>query len=158
MTENLVNNDSVSKLLEIIPRKDHDKIRQICQDLVISEVPTGQQYKLGPGPELFEASVTRKGLEHIYPYLLDKNETISIIKVLETIKKDYDWVGNYEEFKIHEDLEMASKLGEAYHKKEKDPDMETGFKMLQERKLKLREMFTRDEIDVIPSAAKFRIF
>jgi hypothetical protein len=42
-------------------------------------------------------------------------------------------IGNYAEFR-----------------KEKDPGMENAFKLLQDRKAKLRMMFTQEELDVIP--------
>ena len=38
MAENLVNDESLNKLLETIPRRDHDKIKHLCDGLSITEV------------------------------------------------------------------------------------------------------------------------
>jgi len=36
-------------------------------------------------------------------------------------------------------------------KKEKDPDLERSYRLLQERKTKLKKMFSQDEVDAIPA-------
>jgi hypothetical protein len=153
MPENLVNSGSISKLLEVIPRRDHDKIRQLSEELFISVVP------IEADESKFETeisvTVSKKGIQFVYAFIHNKSETIPLVQVLESIKRDYESADDYDEFKIHADLFMTSKMGEVWEKKSEKSDIESLFNLVRERKVKISKMFTRDEIESIPSEARF---
>lgn len=116
MPENLVNSGSISKLLEVIPRRDHDKIRQLSEELFISVVPIeADESKFET--EISEVTVNKKGIQFVYAFIHNKSETIPLVQVLESIKRDYESADDYVEFKIHADLFMASKMGKVWQKK-----------------------------------------
>jgi len=50
---------------------------------------------------------------------------------------------------------MTSKMGEVWEKKSEKSDIESLFNLVRERKVKISKMFTRDEIESIPSEARF---
>jgi hypothetical protein len=50
---------------------------------------------------------------------------------------------------------MTSKMGEVWEKKSEKSDIESLFNLVGERKVKISKMFTRDEIESIPSEARF---
>jgi hypothetical protein len=154
MPENLVNSGSISKLLEVIPRRDHDKIRQLCEELFISVVPIeADESKFET--EISEVTVSKKGIQFVYAFIHNKSETIPLVQVLESIKRDYESADDYDEFTIHADLFMASKMGKLWQKKSENSDIESLFNLVHERKVKISKMFTRDEIESIPSEARF---
>jgi hypothetical protein len=154
MPENLVYSGSISKLLEVIPRKDHDKIRQLCEELFISVVPIeADESKFET--EISEVTVSKKGIQLVYAFIHNKSETIPLVQVLESIKRDYESADDYDEFKIHADLFMTSKMGEVWEKKSEKSDIESLFNLVRERKVKISKMFTRDKIELIPSEARF---
>jgi hypothetical protein len=154
MPENLVNNGSISKLLEVIPRRDHDKIRQLSEELFISVVPIeADESKFET--EISEVIVSKKRIQFVYAFIHNKSETIPLVQVLESIKRDYESADDYNEFKIHADLFMTSKIGEVWEKKSEKSDIESLFNLVRERKVKISKMFTRDEIELIPSEARF---
>jgi hypothetical protein len=154
MPENLVNNESISKLLEVIPRRDHDKIRQLCEDLFISVVPIEEDESKFE-TEISEVTISKKGIQFVYAFIHNKSETIPLVQVLESIKRDYGSADDCNKFKIHADLFMTSKIGEVWQKKSENSDIESLFNRVQERKVKISKMFTRDEIESIPSEARF---
>ena len=154
MPENLVNSGSISKLLEVIPRRDHDKIRQLSEELFISVVPIeADESKFET--EISEVTVSKKAIQFVYAFIHNKSETIPLVQVLESIKRDYESADDYDEFKIHADLFMTSKMGEVWEKKSEKSDIESLFNLVRERKVKISKMFTRDEIESIPSEARF---
>jgi hypothetical protein len=154
MPENVVNNESISKLLEVIPRRDHDKIRQLCEDLFISVVPIEEDESKFE-TEISEVTISKKGIQFVYAFIHNKSETIPFVQVLESIKRDYESADDCNKFKIHADLFMTSKIGEVWQKKSENSDIESLFNRVQERKVKISKMFTRDEIESIPYEARF---
>jgi hypothetical protein len=154
MPENLVNSGSISKLLEVIPRRDHNKIRQLCEELFILVVPIeADESKFET--EISEVTVSKKRIQFVYAFIHNKSETIPLVQVLESIKRDYESADDYDEFKIHADLFMTTKLGEVWEKKSEKSDIESLFNLVRERKVKISKMFTRDEIESIPSETRF---
>lgn len=80
MPENLVNSGSISKLLEVIPRRDHDKIRQLSEELFISVVPIeADESKFET--EISEVTVSKKGIQFVYAFIHNKSETIPLVQV-----------------------------------------------------------------------------
>jgi hypothetical protein len=154
MPENLVNSGSISKLLEVIPRRDHNKIRQLCEELFILVVPIeADESKFET--EISEVTVSKKRIQFVYAFIHNKSETIPLVQVLESIKRDYESADDYDDFKIHADLFMTTKLGEVWEKKSEKSDIESLFNLVRERKVKISKMFTRDEIESIPSETRF---
>jgi hypothetical protein len=135
MPENLVNSGSISKLLEVIPRRDHDKIRQLSEELFILVVPIeADESKFET--EISEVTVSKKGIQFVYAFIHNKSETIPLVQVLESIKSDYESVDDYDEFKIHADLFMTSKMGEVWEKQSKNSDLEICLILCKEGKSK----------------------
>jgi len=71
---------------------------------------------------------------------------------MEPIKEYENASKNYDEFKRKWDLENKKRIINYDElKKEKDPDLESSYRLLQERKTKLKKMFSQDEVDAIPA-------
>ena len=59
---------------------------------------------------------------------------------------------SYNEFKRKWDLDNARRISNYDElKKEKDPELERAYTILQERKTKLKNMFSQDEVDALPA-------
>lgn len=160
MAENLVNDESLNKLLETIPRRDHDKIKHLCDGLSITEVLV---QGVDPAFEsvISELTISKKDCQFTYGYIHYKYETISILKVLESIKRDYETPDDYDQFKKHMDFKMMADrtgkilLNPKHHLN--DDETKRLFNTVNGRKTQIRKMFFLDEIEVIPSESKFEI-
>jgi hypothetical protein len=72
--------------------------------------------------------------------------------VLQWIKRDITLTDSYDEFKRKWDLDNARRISNYDElKKEKDTELERAYTVLQERKTKLKKMFSQNEIDSIPA-------
>jgi hypothetical protein len=157
MNENLVTRDSIEDLLKSIPEKNRDVIRKLVEDLFISEafmVPI-KEYENATknyNRNFFDVTVRRRGEELVYPDLHENSISVPLLKVLQWIKRDLPLTDSYDEFKRKWDLENKKRIINYDElKKGKDPDLERSYRLLQERKTKLKKMFSQDEVDAIPA-------
>jgi len=157
MKENLVTHDSIEELLKSIPQKNRDVIRKLVEDLFISEafmepIKEYENANKNYSRNFFDVTVSRRGDELVYPDLHENSISVPLLKVLEWIKRDLSFTYSYDEFKRKWDLENKKRIINYDElKKEKDPDVERSYRLLQERKTKLKKMFSQDEVDAIPA-------
>ena len=157
MNENLVTHDSIEELLKSIPQKNRDVIRKLVEDLFISEafmepIKEYENANKNYSRNFFDVTVSRRGDELVYPDLHENSISVPLLKVLEWIKRDLSFTYSYDEFKRKWDLENKKRIINYDElKKEKDPDVERSYRLLQERKTKLKKMFSQDEVDAIPA-------
>jgi hypothetical protein len=156
MNENLVTHDSIEDLLKSIPQKNRDVIRKLVEDLFISEafmepIKEYENANKNYSRNFFDVTVRRRGEEVVYPDLHENSISVPLFKVLEWIKSDISLTDSYDEFKRKWDLENKKRIINYDElKKEKDPDVERLYRLLQQRKTKLKKMFSQDEVDAIP--------
>jgi hypothetical protein len=157
MKENLVTHDSIEELLKSIPQKNRDVIRKLVEDLFISEafmepIKEYENANKNYSRNFFDVTVSRRGDELVYPDLHENSISVPLLKVLQWIKRDLSFTYSYDEFKRKWDLENKKRIINYDElKKEKDPDVERSYRLLQERKTKLKKMFSQDEVDAIPA-------
>jgi hypothetical protein len=159
LNENLVSTKSIEELLKNIPEEYHDTIKNICEGLFISESLSKSvdrsyysEEEKKKEVEFYDVIVRKGDVEHTYIDIHNKSDTISVLKVLQWIKRDLSWTDNYEEFKRDFDNGMAKRiLNYDEFRKEKDPGMENAFRVLQERKAQLSKVFNREDLKGIPS-------
>ena len=157
MNENLVTHDSIEDLLKSISQKDRDVIRKLVEDLYISEafmepIKEYENANKNYSRNFFDVTVSRRGDELVYPDLHENSISVPLLKVLEWIKRDLSFTYSYDEFKRKWDLENKKRIINYDElKKEKDPDVERSYRHLQERKTKLKKMFSQGEVDAIPA-------
>jgi hypothetical protein len=161
MNENLVTHDSIEDLLKSIPQKNRDVIRKLVEDLFISEafmepIKEYENASKNYNRNFFDVTVRRRGEELVYPDLHENSISVPLLKVLQWIKRDLPLTDSYDEFKRKWDLENKKRIinyDELKKEKdqEKDPDLERSYRLLQERKAKLKKMFSQDEVDAIPA-------
>ena len=157
MNENLVTHESIEDLLKIIPEKNRDVIRKLVEDLFISEsfmepVEDYENITKYYNRNFFDVTVRRRGEELVYPDLHENSIGVPLLKVLQWIKRDITLTDSYDEFKRKWDLDNARRISNYDElKKEKDPELERAYTVLQERKTKLKKMFSQNEIDSIPA-------
>ena len=157
MNENLVTHDSIEDLLKSIPQKNRDVIRKLVEDLLISEafmepIKEYENANKNYSRNFFDVTVRRRGEELVYPDLHENSISVPLLKVLQWIKKDLSLTDSYDEFMRKWDLENKKRIINYYEfKKEKDPNVERSYRLLQERKTKLKKMFSQDEVDAIPA-------
>ena len=100
----------------------------------------------------FNVTVRRRGEELVYPDIHENSISIPVLKVLQWIKRDLTLSDSYDEFKRKWDLDNARRISNYNElKKEKDTELERAYTVLQERKTKLKKMFSQNEIDSIPA-------
>ncbi|MDW0213043.1 MAG: hypothetical protein QOA16_02530, partial [Nitrososphaeraceae archaeon] len=157
MNENLVTHDSIEDLLKSIPQKNRDVIRKLVEDLFISEafmepIKEYENANKNYSRNFFDVTVSRRGDELVYPDLHENSISVPLLKVLQWIKRDLSLTDSYDEFKRKWDLENKKRIINYDElKKQKDPDVERSYRLLQERKTKLKKMFSQDEVDAIPA-------
>ena len=157
MNENLVTHDSIEDLLKSIPQKNRDVIRKLVGDLFISEafmepIKEYENANKNYSRNFFDVTVSRRGDELVYPDLHENSISVPLLKVLQWIKRDLSLTDSYDDFKRKWDLENKKRIINYDElKKEKDPDVERSYNLLQERKTKLKKMFRQDEVDAIPA-------
>ena len=49
--------------------------------------------------EISEVTVSKKGIQFVYAFIHNKSETIPLVQVLESIKRDYESADYYAEFR-----------------------------------------------------------
>ena len=157
MNENLVTRDSIEDLLKIIPEKNRDVIRKLVEDLFISEafmepIKEYENASKNYNRNFFDVTVRKRGEELVYPDLHENSIGVPLLKVLQWIKRDLPLTDSYDEFKRKWDLDNARRISNYDElKKEKDTELERAYTILQERKTKLKKMFSQNEIDSIPA-------
>ncbi|MDW0169875.1 MAG: hypothetical protein QOK79_10080 [Nitrososphaeraceae archaeon] len=157
MNENLVTHDSIEDLLKSIPQKNRDVIRKLVEDLFISEafmepIKEYENANKNYSRNFFDVTVSRRGDELVYPDLHENSISVSLLTVLQWIKRDLSLTDSYDEFKRKWDLENKKRIINYDElKKQKDPDVERSYRLLQERKTKLKKMFSQDEVNAIPA-------
>jgi len=157
MNENLVTHDSIEELLKSIPQKNRDVIRKLVEDLFISEafmepIKEYENANKNYSRNFFDVTVSRRGDELVYPDLHENSISVPLLKVLQWIKRDLSLTDSYDDFKRKWDLENKKRIINYDElKKEKDPDVERSYRHLQERKTKLKKMFSQGEVDAIPA-------
>ena len=157
MNENLVTHDSIEDLLKSISQKNRDVIRKLVEDLFISEafmepIKEYENANKNYSRNFFDVTVSRRGDELVYPDLHENSISVPLLKVLQWIKRDLSFTYSYDEFKRKWDLENKKRIINYDElKKEKNPDVERSYRLLQERKTKLKKMFSQGEVDAIPA-------
>ena len=157
MNGNLVTSESIEDLLKNIPVHNHDAIRKLVEDLFISEsfmepVEDYENITKYYSQNFFNVTVRRRGEELVYPDIHENSISIPVLKVLQWIKRDITLSDSYDEFKRKWDLDNARRISNYNElKKEKDPELERAYTILQERKTKLKNMFSQDEVDALPA-------
>ena len=157
MNGNLVTSESIEDLLKNIPEPNHDAIRKLVEDLFISEsfmepVEDYENITKYYSQNFFNVTVRRRGEELVYPDIHENSISIPVLKVLQWIKRDLTLSDSYDEFKRKWDLDNARRISNYDElKKEKDTELERAYTVLQERKTKLKKMFSQNEIDSIPA-------
>ena len=157
MNGNLVTSESIEDLLKNIPEHNHDAIRKLVEDLFISEsfmepVEDYENITKYYSQNFFNVTVRRRGEELVYPDIHENSISIPVLKVLQWIKRDLTLSDSYDEFKRKWDLDNARRISNYNElKKEKDPELERAYTILQERKTKLKNMFSQDEVDALPA-------
>ena len=156
MNGNLVTSESIEDLLKNIPEHNHDAIRKFIEDLFISEsfmepVEDYQNITKYYSQNFFNVTVRRRGEELVYPDIHENSTSIPVLKVLQSIKRDLTLSDSYDEFKRKWDLDNARRISNYNElKKEKNPELKA-YTILQERKTKLKNMFSQDEVDALPA-------
>ena len=156
MNENLVTHDSIEDLLKSIPQKNRDVIRKLVEDLFISEafmepIKEYENANKNYSRNFFDVTVSRRGDELVYPDLHENSISVPLLKVLQWIKRDLSLTDSYDEFKRKWDLENKKRIINYDELKKEDPDVERSYRLLQERKTRLKKMFSQDEVDAIPA-------